>query len=169
MTWDALILISRKTAAELGVKNATTSRTKADIVKVTVQVGGETKSISGPVWITPGMADNSLGLALGYGRKQSAGGGTGRIGHDVGRYNAYEIRSSGAMHFATGAKLEKTGEQYVLAVTQEHGAMEGRPIIREANKAQYEKHPTFAKNFDLEAHSDFIPKDGDGITLGVGS
>jgi molybdopterin-containing oxidoreductase family iron-sulfur binding subunit len=158
-TWDGLILISRKTAAEFDVKNTTTSKTTTDIVKVTLQVGGETKSITGPIWITPGMADNSIGLALGYGRKKSPQGGTGRVGHNVGLYNAYEIRTSSTMGFATGAKLEKTGERYVLAVTQEHGAMEGRPIIREANKAQYEKFPKFANNFDLEAHSEFIPKD----------
>ena len=167
VTWDALILISRKTAAELGVKNVTTSRTTTDIVKVTVQVGGETKSILGPVWITPGMADNSLGLALGYGRKKSASGGTGRIGDGVGLYNAYDIRTSSTMNFVTGAKLEKTGERYPLAITQEHGSMEGRPIIREANKAQYEKQPLFAKNFDLEAHAEFIAKDETGRPKGI--
>jgi len=155
VTWDGLILISRRTAEALGVKNTTTSKTTTDLVKVTVQVGGESKSITGPVWITPGMADNSLGIALGYGRKK---GGTGRIGQNVGLYNAYDIRASDTMGFATGAKLEKTGERYELAVTQEHGAMEGRPIIREANKAQYEKFPKFANNFDLEAHMDFVPK-----------
>ncbi len=155
VTWDGLILISRKTAAELGVKNSTT---EADIVKVTVQVGAGSKSISGPVWVTPGMADHSLGLALGYGRKSTKAGGTGRIGHDVGLYNAYDIRTSGTMNFAVGAKIEKTGKTWRIAVTQEHGSMEGRPIVREANKAQYEKYPGFAKNFDLEAHADFIPK-----------
>ncbi|MEY2409405.1 MAG: hypothetical protein QOF48_2075 [Verrucomicrobiota bacterium] len=166
-TWDCLILISRKTAAELGVDSTTTNRTTSDLVRLTVTVGGETKSIVGPVWITPGMADNSLGLALGYGRKRSKTGGTGRIGQGVGLYNAYEIRSSSTMNFATGAKLERLGERYNLAVTQEHGSMEGRPIIREANKAQYEKQPAFAKNFDLEAHMEFIPKDEKGRPKGI--
>ncbi len=157
VTWDGLVLISRKTAEALGVKNSTTH---ADIVKLTLNVGGEAKSITGPVWVTPGMADNSLGLALGYGRKKSKAGGTGRVGHDVGLYNAYELRSSTALHFATGVKLEKTGQSHQVAVTQEHGSMEGRPIIREANKAQYEKFPKFANNFDLESHGKaFIPED----------
>ena len=157
VTWDALILISRKTAAELGVRNTTE---EADIVKVSVTAGANTYSVQGPVWVTPGMADNSIGLALGYGRKRTTVGGTGRIGHDVGLYNAYAIRTSNTLNFATGAKLEKTGRTHRVAVTQEHGSMEGRPIIREANKEQYEKFPKFAQNFDLESHGKhFIPED----------
>lgn len=35
--------------------------------------------------------------------------------------------------------------------------MEGRPIVREANKEQFEKHPGFARKMDLDAHGDYIP------------
>jgi len=156
VTWDSVVLISRKTAAELGVRNSTE---EGDVVTISVKHGNDTITIEGPIWITPGMADNSIGLALGYGRKRTANGGVGRIGHDVGLYNAYAVRTSSALHVATGASLQKTGRSHRIAATQEHGSMEGRPIVREANKDQYEKFPGFAKNFDLEAHTDFIPKD----------
>ena len=63
----------------------------------------------------------------------------------------YELRTTSGTNYAVGAKLRKTGQVHRVAVTQEFGSMEGRPIIREANQAQYEKHPNFAKNFDLDS------------------
>lgn len=36
--------------------------------------------------------------------------------------------------------------------------MEGRPIIREGTIEQFRKEPKFAKNMDLEAHMDHVPK-----------
>jgi molybdopterin-containing oxidoreductase family iron-sulfur binding subunit len=102
------------------------------------------------VWAQPGQADNTVGLALGYGRAI-----TGRVGKDSG-YNAYLIRSSKKLHCAMGAKLTPTGEKHPLSVTQDHGAMEGRPIIREANYEEYSEykklHPegNFALGFNME-------------------
>ncbi len=150
ITWDSVVLISRKTSEEHGVKNG-------DVVEI--ELGGN--KVRGPIWVQPGFADNSLGLALGYGRKRTKNGGTGRIGHDVGLYNAYALRTSASLNYGVGAKLTKTGETHEVACTQEHGSMEGRPIVREANKEQYAKRPDFARNFDLESpgHSSHIPKE----------
>lgn len=147
--WDGMILISRKTAEELGVRSGDNW---ADVVEV--ELAG--RKIRGPVWVQPGFADYSLGLSLGYGRSRGAG----RVGHGVGSYNAYALRTSGAEHFAVGAKLRKTGDTYKVACTQEHGSMEGRPIVREATAEQFQKFPQFAKNMDLEApsHAAHIPK-----------
>lgn len=148
LTWDNVVLVSRKTASELGLKNG-------DVVEI--DLGG--RKIKGPIWIQPGFADYSLGLALGYGRERGSKGGIGRVGHKVGSYDAYQLRTSAAPHSAVGAKLRKTGETYQLSCTQEHGSMEGRPIIREANLEDFKKHPKFARNMDLESHFEHIPKD----------
>jgi MoCo/4Fe-4S cofactor protein with predicted Tat translocation signal len=148
VTWDDVILISRKTASDLGVQNG-------DLVEVTL--GGHT--IEGPIWVQPGLADNSLGLALGYGRQRAETGGTGRVGHGIGRYDAYRLRTSAQPHFAPGATLKKTGRTYLVASTQNHGSMEGRPIIREANLKDYRAHPGFAQNMDLDAHGSYIATD----------
>ena len=142
--WDGLVLVSRRTAEELGLQNN-------DVVEINFN-----GTIKGPVWIQPGMADYSLGLALGYGR---ARGGTGRVGGGVGLYNAYSIRTTKAEYAAVGATLRKTRDTYKVSCTQEHGSMEGRPIIREGNLEQFRKEPKFAKNMDLEGHSEFISKD----------
>jgi MoCo/4Fe-4S cofactor protein with predicted Tat translocation signal len=126
MTWDNAVLVSRKTARELGVQNG-------DIVEITLNGN----SIQGPIWTQPGMADYSLGLALGYGRERA-----GRIGTGVG-FNAYKIFSG--KYVETGATLRKTGGTYLIACTQNHWSMEGRPAVREANLEQFLKEPGFAE------------------------
>ncbi|HUZ06495.1 MAG TPA: TAT-variant-translocated molybdopterin oxidoreductase, partial [Candidatus Paceibacterota bacterium] len=114
ITWDNAVLVSRKTARELGVANG-------DIVEISLNG----KKVSGPIWTQPGMADYSLGLALGYGRERA-----GRVGTGVG-FNAYKI--FGGKYIETGATIRKTGETYTIATTQSHWSMEGRPAVREAN------------------------------------
>jgi MoCo/4Fe-4S cofactor protein with predicted Tat translocation signal len=131
LTWDNAVLISRKTAKELGVANY-------DVVRVTLNG----RSVEGPVWIQPGMADYSIGLALGYGREKA-----GRVGSGVG-FNAYKIFTG--KFIETGAKIEKTGRTYQLSCTQNHWSMEGRPIVREANLDQFREHPAFAKGMHAE-------------------
>jgi molybdopterin-containing oxidoreductase family iron-sulfur binding subunit len=148
VTWDNLILVSRKTASELGVANE-------DLVEV--ELGG--RKARGPVWVQPGLADHTLGMALGYGRAMSAEGGTGRVGDQVGQYDAYKIRAGLDTHHASGAKLTKTGSSYKISCTQEHGSMEGRPIVREANLKDYRGFPGFATNMDLESHGSYIAND----------
>jgi molybdopterin-containing oxidoreductase family iron-sulfur binding subunit len=112
MTWDNAVLLSRKTAKELGVANG-------DMVEIALNG----KTVQGPIWVQPGMADYSLGLALGYGRENA-----GRVGDGVG-FNAYKIFNG--KYVETGAILKKTGETHVLACTQHHWSMEGRPAVRE--------------------------------------
>ncbi len=133
LVWDNTVLMSRKTASALGVKNS-------DVVEV--KVGG--RSVRGPVWVQPGMADFVLGLALGYGREWN-----GRIAYKVG-FNAYALRTAENPGFATGATISKTGETYPLSTTQNHWSMEGRPIIREANLTDYKEKPEFVKNMNEE-------------------
>jgi MoCo/4Fe-4S cofactor protein with predicted Tat translocation signal len=147
IVWDNAVLVSRATAEALGVKNN-------DIV--TISVAGRT--VDGGIWIQPGMADFTLGLALGYGRKW------GRVasfdGGTVG-FNAYAVRPHGA-GFVTGAAAKATGRKHEFICTQDHWTLHGRPVVREANVDQFLKKPDFAKNFDLDAHTDFLVKNPDG-------
>jgi molybdopterin-containing oxidoreductase family iron-sulfur binding subunit len=155
MTWENVFLMSVKTAKELGVyaENYEDNRIKANWVKL--QVDG--REVEGPVWTQPGQADNTVALALGYGRSR-----TGRIGKNSG-YNAYKVRASKGLHYLGGAKIVKTGTKHPLSVTQDHGAMEGRPIIREATLAEYrdfkKKHTdgNVATSFDMEKPPVFEP------------
>ena len=139
LVWDNAVLLSRATAAALGAKNN-------QMVEITL--GGRT--VNGPVWVQPGQADNTVGIALGYGRSKG-----GRIGTFKGQpvgFDGYKIRSSDRLHFGTNAQLKLTGGNYPFACTQEHWSMESRPIIREANLDQFESDPRFAHKMDLDAH-----------------
>ncbi|MGN6641493.1 MAG: 4Fe-4S dicluster domain-containing protein, partial [Verrucomicrobiota bacterium] len=100
------------------------------------------RTVRGPIWIQPGMADFTIGLALGYGRELC-----GRIGYKVG-FNAYTLRTTSTGDIAVGATVTKTSETYPIACTQDHWSMEGRPIIREGNIEQYREHPDFVQNMD---------------------
>ena len=133
ITWDNAVLISRQTAGDLGLKNG-------DMVEITLNGG----KVTGPIWVQPGMADYSLALALGYGREKA-----GRVGTGVG-FNAYKIFKG--KYIETGATLTKTGATYVIATTQSHWSMEGRPAVREANLDEFNSDPDFAQEMhDKEA------------------
>jgi len=125
MTWDNAVLISRKTAQDLGVQNG-------DLVEISLNG----RTVTGPIWTLPGMADYSLGLALGYGREKA-----GRVGTGVG-FNAFKLFSGN--YIESGATLKKTGGTYTIACTQHHWSMEGRPAVREGNLDQV------ANSFDFD-------------------
>ena len=128
ITWDNAVLVSRVTAKKLDWGNG-------DVVNIKL---GD-KSVEGPVWIQPGQADNTLVLALGYGRDKG-----GRIANFDGKqvgFNAYKIRTSGAPRFASvdSGKVKKGKGSHNFACTQDHWSMEGRAIVREANLTSKKK------------------------------
>ncbi len=142
VAWENLILLSPKTFESLGLVNQTKGggTTQASLVKVVL--GG--LEVVGPAWAQPGMADGTVGLALGYGRQLS-----GRVGRGAG-YDAYQVRTMAAPHFATGATVTQLGQLHPVSTVQHHWAMEGRPAVREANLDQYYEHPDFAHGMKLE-------------------
>ncbi len=152
MVWDNAVWVSRKTASELGLVNTEI---------VTLEVGG--RQVKAPIWITPGLADHTLALALGYGRRQP-----GRVAcfedKPVG-FNAGAVRAAATPWIAPGARVTGSKVVWKFATTQSHWAMSGRPIVREANLSQYQANTKFAQNFDLESHSEHIAKGPDGNPL----
>lgn len=115
LTWDNPALVSPKTAESLGLAN-----------EDWVRLDYAGRSLELPVWLLPGMTDGVVALTLGYGRSHA-----GRIGTGVG-FDAFAVRSSNASGFASGAGLTRLARRYPLSATQEHGSMEGRPLVRES-------------------------------------
>ncbi|MBK9139154.1 MAG: TAT-variant-translocated molybdopterin oxidoreductase [Verrucomicrobia bacterium] len=152
ITWDNVIALSQKTAQELGVVVVDRNRMDLSVPVLRIAVGNRT--IEGPAWIQPGMADGVVGVTLGYGRPRA-----GRIGRGVG-YDAYPIRTSTGMGFASGARLEITNRKFPLSCTQNHWTMQGRPVIREANLEEFRKDPGFANAMNL--HEPPGPRGPDG-------
>jgi MoCo/4Fe-4S cofactor protein with predicted Tat translocation signal len=130
LTWDNPALVSPKTAETAGLANG-------ELVRL--EYGG--RSLELPVWILPGMADSVVALTLGYGRERA-----GRVGSGVG-FNTFKVRASKAPGFDSGVKLTTLGRKHPLSATQDHGSMEGRPLVRESTVAELrspkkeEEHP----------------------------
>jgi MoCo/4Fe-4S cofactor protein with predicted Tat translocation signal len=125
LTWDNPALVSPKTAESLGLANE-------DWVRL--DYGG--RSLELPVWLLPGMMDGVVALTLGYGRSHA-----GRIGSGVG-FDAFTVRSSNAPGFDGGARLTKLARTYPISATQNHGSMEGRPIVRESTLTELRSRPS---------------------------
>jgi MoCo/4Fe-4S cofactor protein with predicted Tat translocation signal len=160
ISWDNAILVSPRLAKELGIVPGGSLLQVARMETAEFTQGKENafigeltlngKTVRGPMHIQPGLANYTVVLPLGYGRTKS-----GHIGTGAG-FNAYPVRTSNGMGFATGAKLVKTNDRAKLANTQEHWSMEGRDIIREANlegDAGYRKNPNFVKENTIDSHS----------------
>jgi molybdopterin-containing oxidoreductase family iron-sulfur binding subunit len=127
LVWDNAALISPATAKQKGLSDG-------DVV--TLSRGGMKLEI--PVLLQPGQADNSVTIALGYGRTHC-----GRVGKDVG-FNANLIRTSDAFWFGTGFDMAATGARHEQATTHERGAAEhqnDRPLYRETTIEEYKKNP----------------------------
>ncbi len=155
LTWDNAALISPAFAKKLGHDQKQGNGLFANWVTVTVNG----VSLDIPAIIAPGHADDSITIPVGYGRTFE-----GRVGGREGNYmshggwgakksgvgfNAYKLRTLAAHYIASGAKVGKIDrENYVLAVTQEHGALEGRgaDVIREATVETHKEEPGFAKD-----------------------
>lgn len=127
LAWDNAALMSEHTAKSLGIKNN-------DLVELNYKG----RNVNMPAWILPGQADFSISLSLGYGRQEA-----GRIGNGVG-FNTYSLRSMSAPDIDSGLKLKKTGKIYPLANVQDHGSMEGRPLVREATLKDYKETGEFS-------------------------
>ncbi|MBT3228336.1 MAG: TAT-variant-translocated molybdopterin oxidoreductase [Candidatus Marinimicrobia bacterium] len=141
LTWDNVALISANTAMNLGVKNEDRLKISSGGVDVVL-----------PVWIQPGMADNTLALELGYGRE------IGRVSTGVGA-NVSVLRNASGMSIASGFSAEKAFGTHTLACVQDnHGFDEEKlaaeaiqerlpTIVRESTLADYQKDPEFAMAF----------------------
>ncbi len=101
VAWDNLILLSPNTFEKLGLVNQTKGggTTHASLVKVLL----DGREVMGPAWLQPGMADDTIGLALGYGRERS-----GRVGSGAG-YDAYRLRASTAAVFCVRGNIDPGG------------------------------------------------------------
>ncbi len=143
--WDNAVLISPKTAQRLGVnkqafnthKNGAFAEgdyTFSDYVEIEIPGG---RKIKAPVLVSPGHADNSVSIALGYGRRT-----VGRVGRNTG-FDAYPLRTAATTYFATGVKVTPVEGTYQLVTTQAHQAMEGRNLIRELPIDLYRKEAGF--------------------------
>lgn len=142
VTWDNYASLSPDAAKKLGVKDGDVVRVKTE--KMTLEL---------PAYVQPGMHDQTVAIAIGYGRK-----GAGRVGDDVG-VNAYPVAGigkSGGSNVLNMAGLSVTVEKgsgtRELASTQKHHSLEQRPIIKEASLKEYQRN----QNAGNEEHENLV-------------
>jgi molybdopterin-containing oxidoreductase family iron-sulfur binding subunit len=178
LTWDNALLMSPKTATALGVNVGTVNDSGSDLpdtdfsprtsnspiavdpvtaypmVKITTP---DQRTMELPVLVAPGTADQTLVLALGWGRtaprlteaSREVLTSPLRVADGAG-FNAYELRTAATPGFVTGVKVEKIGKTYPLAITQEHNSREGRGIVREASLEKFQSDPTFVEEIGID-------------------
>lgn len=136
-TWDNYVCMSPKTAkeqfdAELTGQNQVDRKKRV----VTVKVGN--KEVALPVVVVPGMHNDVVAIALGYGRNK----GTGPAAADIGA-NAYSLLTFNGetFQFGNAATITKTANFYPVGITQTHMNYENRPIIREYTLEDFQKDP----------------------------
>lgn len=169
VTWDNIAVMSPALAQRLGAhyREGTfvggvwrAGRIHVSRINITTEQG----QVNLPVWVQPGHPDDSVTVFTGWGRTFDTDreltlerGLLARIFEvDTDHYRAGPISNGvgvrvGHLRPAPGVsvlpavQLEITPERDNLASTQDHGLMEGRPLIRMATLEQYRQHPTFAE------------------------
>lgn len=155
MSWDNYLTISPKDAERLGIENDLNARMQLDGSIVNLTVNGVTiKDV--PVFIQPGQAEGSVGLALGYGKKNS--GATADTG-----VNAYPL-FDGSNLVVSNVKIEKTGEDHQFAGIQLQNTLMGRyeiakevPLADFLNVAFDDEHKGWNKPLEYHTISGALP------------
>lgn len=124
-SWDNYITVSRNDAESLGLENSNVANGALNGDYVNLKVGDTTiKNI--PVIIQPGQATGSIGLALGYGKKESI---QEEMQVGVNAYPAYKD-----FDLVQNVSIEKTSGVHEFACVQLHHTMMGRKdIVKETS------------------------------------
>ena len=136
VTWDNYLAIPKAYAE----KN---KLAQGDMVKVSL---GNITVEKLPVHIQPGQANNTVSLAIGYGRlgKAAQKGVFEKIGKNA--YPFTQFVNGTRQWVASGVSVEKVDGTYELAMTQTHHTIEGRDLLREATAAEYKEDNSAGNN-----------------------
>lgn len=126
--WDNYFAVSVAFAKAQGYQ-------QGNVIEVTVN----NIKFSGPVLIQPGQADQTIGIAIGYGRTMA-----GKAGNNIGinAYPAANFTNGSFQRIAAAVNVNKTTlEDHTLAGTQTHHTMMGRSPVRETTLSAWLKDP----------------------------
>ena len=161
LTWDNGAMMSPDFAKSLGVETG-------DLIEIAITDGARDandqpirRELVIAAIVSPGHAENSLTITLGYGRPVSGRGPLPYAGDaaanyppdgDVPGFNAYFLRTAANPHFVVAdgkaiesIKVSKVGKRYPLSITQDHWSIEGRGLVREAKLDEYKEDNNFVE------------------------
>ena len=125
-SWDNYLTMSPADAAERGIVNTTADNGALDGETVDVTVDGVTIN-NVPIYIQPGQAKGSVGLALGYGRKEG-------VKEEMNQgVNAYAFKNT-----TSNVILSAVNGSHEFACVQLHHTLAGRhDILKEVSLEDY--------------------------------
>jgi molybdopterin-containing oxidoreductase family iron-sulfur binding subunit len=148
--WDNYLTMSAATADDLGITNWNVSNGALNGNMVNITVNGKIlKNV--PVLIQPGQANDTVALAVGYGRTSA-----GKCGDGIG-FNAFSLGNG-------NANIEVVGGEYEFAATQLHHTMMGREIVKETTLEDFIKNP-YSGNKQVTYATHNGDKPADQVTL----
>ena len=163
ITWDNYAAISEKSAKKMNL---------ADNDVIEINISGRKAEL--PVFIQPGIAEDTISVELGYGRTKSGIVGTG-VGHNAN--SLLSLKDNLSPWVYSGASISKTGSSYKLISPQEKYVFEDattkdqhlkRGIIREGTVEEYKKNPAFLKEGGDEKQESIYPlHDYTGVKWGM--
>lgn len=129
VTWENVALMSPDTAVKNGIASGKEPKAlrKANGIVVTLQTPQGT--IDAPVWIQPGMADDVIAVALGYGRTS-----VGHIGNNAGVNSFAVANATQSIGYVPVSAITKSGESTRIACAQDHHSLDDghgeRPVAK---------------------------------------
>jgi MoCo/4Fe-4S cofactor protein with predicted Tat translocation signal len=157
-SWDNYALVSMKKAEELGIDYKDSDYEyypEKPLIDITVG----NKTISLPALVIPGMQENTIAVAVGYGRSANFAKATEGIGKNV--FPLARVNGTSIEYF-NNAEVKNSGKNYQVARVQVHSQYEGRTeVVKETSLATFKMHPHAYKEFRDELAKDYAPKSGD--------
>ncbi len=174
LTWDNGAMMSPAFAKSLGVETG-------DLVQIAIADSAHDandqpiqRELVIAAVVSPGHAENSVTVSLGYGRPVAGRGPLPYAGDaaadnppngDVPGFNAYFLRTAANPHFVVAdgkniqsIRVSKVGKKYPLSITQDHWSIEGRGVVREAKLDEYREDNNFVeKRAGIDEPTKYLP------------
>jgi MoCo/4Fe-4S cofactor protein with predicted Tat translocation signal len=140
-TWDNYVCVSPKRAKSLNSELNGFSEVDSKKQVVTVK-GANGYSVDLPVIVVPGMHNDVVAIAVGFGRDKQVGRAAASDDTKGGK-NAYPFMSYNGTNVInhTDVTVAATANKYDVAVTQSHNSYEARPVVHEYTLAEFTKDP----------------------------
>lgn len=140
-TWDNYLCVSPKRAKALHAELDGFSEVDSKKRVVTVK-GANGYTVNVPVIVVPGMHNDVVALAVGYGRDAKVGRAAASDATKGGK-NAYPYMTFNGTTFESHSDvtITETTEFYDIAITQTHSSYEARPVVHEFTLEEFKKDP----------------------------
>jgi len=184
VTWDNVALLSPNAALELtgSLRQENAVKGREHYVPMVDLVDRQGRTLSVPVWVTPGQPDGVVTIHLGYGRRLAGRVGGSNQDERVG-FDAYSIRTSYEPWFSSGVQVRGTSGQHLLATTQLHFNLEDpnfsteqRDVVRsetleeflhggEQHRDDKHQHPSIYPEYDYKNQAENAPNYAWGMAI----